>query len=223
MSQNISKERLKTLNCVLGLDCSKYQTSIDWRKVKIAGIEFAFVKITEGATGHEDNIYNVKNRVLEAQKNNVKIGYYHFARPGDIGDPKLDATAEITNIKNHLNVLPKSNFPIVLDVEDYSKSCILKDKAKNVNVFINTFLGAFDEVSILYSFRLFFDSNTNHTFGMNPLWIANYPKDPNKTLPTLPKGWTEWKIWQFTDKGKIDGYNGNIDLNVMKKDYFDLY
>ena len=33
----------------------------------------------------------------------------------------------------------------------------------------------------------------------------------------------DWKIWQFTDKGRIDGYNGDIDLNVMKKDYFDLY
>ncbi len=223
MSQNISKERLKALNCVLGLDCSKYQMSIDWGKVKVAGIEFAFVKITEGTTGHEDNVYNVKNRVLEAQKNNVKIGYYHFARPGDFNDPKLDALAEITNIKNHLNVLPKSEFPITLDIEEYAKNCILQGNAKNINVFVNTFLGAFNEVSIIYTSRLFFDPNSNHTFGMNPLWVAAYLNNPEISLPALPKGWTEWKIWQFTDKGKIDGYNGNIDLNVMKKDYFDLY
>lgn len=223
MSQNISKERLKALNCVLGFDCSKYQISIDWRKVKVAGIEFAFVKITEGTTGHEDNIYNVKNRVLEAQKNNIKIGYYHFARPGDIGDPKLDASAEILNIKNHLNILPKPEFPITLDIEEYAKNCILQGNAKNINVFINTFLGSFDEVSILYSYRAFLDSNSNHTFGTNPLWIAYYPSNPNKILPKLPLGWMDWKIWQFTDKGRIDGYNGDIDLNVMKKDYFDLY
>jgi lysozyme len=220
---NITKKRLQELNCVLGLDCSKYQENINWEQAKISGVEFAFIKITEGTTGHEDNIYNVYNRVIEAQKNNIKVGYYHFARPGNIKDPKIDAEEEILNIKKHLNVLPKAEFPIVLDTEEYAKNCILQGKTKNINTLINTFLGSFDEVSILYTYKVFFDSNTNNTFGMNPLWLAAYLNDPNKSLPTLPKGWNEWKIWQFTDKGQISGYNGNIDLNIMKKDYFDLY
>lgn len=81
MVANISQQRLQALNCVLGLDCSKYQVDINWNTAKAAGIDFAFVKITEGTTGHEDNLYNLKARVLSAQKNGVKVGYYHFARP----------------------------------------------------------------------------------------------------------------------------------------------
>lgn len=220
---NITKERLKELDCVLGLDCSKYQSNIDWSKAKTFGIDFAFIKITEGNTYSEDSIYDVKDRILEAQKNNVKIGYYHFARRGEVQDGVLDAKEEIINIQNHLKILPKSNFPIVIDVEAYAKDCILLGDSNNVNVFINTFLGAFNNVLIIYSYKLFLDENSNHTFGMNPLWIANYPNDPNKVLPTLPVGWNEWKIWQFTDKGRIDGYDQNIDLNVMKTEYFNLY
>ena len=78
---NISQQRLDNLNCVLGLDCSKWQPNITWSDAKTSGIQFAFVKITEGNTGHEDNLYNVKARILSAQQNGIKVGYYHFARP----------------------------------------------------------------------------------------------------------------------------------------------
>jgi GH25 family lysozyme M1 (1,4-beta-N-acetylmuramidase) len=56
-------------------------------------------------------------------------------------------------------------------------------------------------------------------FGKQPLWIAAYVNNPEVVLPKIPNGWTEWKIWQFADKGRIDGYVGDIDLNIMKKDY----
>jgi len=203
---------------VLGLDCSKYQKDINWTKVKSDDIQFAFIKITEGNSYSEDEVYNVKNRIITAQANNIKIGYYHFARPGDIIDPKQDANKEIENVKKHLAFLPSFNFPLTLDIEEYAKNCVLKGKELNINIFVNTFLDAFNEVTILYTGKYFFDPNSNHTFGMNPLWLAAYIKEP-----ILPKGWNEWKIWQFTDKGKINGIVGNVDLNWMKKDFFELY
>lgn len=217
---NISKIRLEELNCVLGLDCSKYQNNIDWKKAKASGIDFTFIKITEGTTGHEDSIYNIKNRGLEAKKNGIKIGYYHFARPGNIKDAKQDAFEEVENIKKHLKILPKAEFPIVLDVESIDTQ---QQNRNYLSIFINTFLGLFDDVTILYTYRCFFDVNTNHTFGTNPLWLASYVKNPEKDFPKIPLGWVDWKIWQFTDKGTIDGYSGPIDLNVMKREYFNLY
>jgi len=217
---NLSKKRLDDLDCVLGLDCSKYQKNINWEQAKASGIEFAFVKITEGTTGHEDNVYNVAARVVEAKKNGIKIGYYHFARPGNVKDPKQDAFEEVENIKKHLTILPKANFPITLDVEAIDTK---QQDEKYMSIFINTFLGLFDDVTILYTYRSFFNVNTNHTFGTNPLWIASYVKNPEKDLPNILLGWVNWKIWQFTDKGTIGGYSGPIDLNVMKKDYFNLY
>jgi lysozyme len=228
MVSTISKERLAALNCVLGLDCSKYQADITWSKAKAAGIDFAFVKITEGTTGHEDSIYNVRNRVLEAQKNNVKISYYHFCRPGDINNPEDDANAEITNIINHYNILPKPNFPLVLDVEAYANNIIWSDTEKidHMNKFITAFISGLKQRNIsviIYSYRSFINTNTNHSFGSNPLWEAAYLDDPENYQPAVPQGWSEWKIWQFTEKGLIDGYVGDIDLNIMKKDFFNKF
>ena len=67
------------------------------------------------------------------------------------------------------------------------------------------------------------ETNASPEFGENPLWIAAYLNNPELSLPTLPNGWTNWKIWQFTEQGQIGGYDGNIDLNIMKKDYFNQF
>jgi lysozyme len=226
MVSTISQQRLDSLNCVLGLDCSKYQKDITWSLAKAAGVQFAFVKITEGTTGHEDNIYNVKARVLDAQKNGVKIGYYHFARPGDVNSPEDDANAEVQNVLSHIGFLPTADLPLSLDVEAYANSVVWDNKVDHMNRFITTFIQKLNEKNIrviLYSYKSFLDTNSTPIFGTNPLWTAAYLNNPEINLPLIPLGWTEWKIWQFTEQGQINGYNGNIDLDIMKKDYYNLF
>lgn len=226
MVATISQQRLDNLNCVLGLDCSAYQKSIDWSLAKAAGIQFAFVKITEGQTGHEDNLYNVKNRVLSAQKNGVKVGYYHFARPGDVSVPEDDANAEVQNVLGHIGYLPTADLPLAFDVEAYAKNVIWDNKVDHMNRFVNTFIQAMAEHNvniIMYSYKSFLDTNASPDFGEYPLWIAAYLNNPEGSLPVVPVGWTEWKIWQFTEQGQIGGYTGNIDLNIMKTDYFNQF
>lgn len=226
MVTTISKERLQNLNCILGLDCSRYEKDITWSMVKSAGIQFAFVKITEGTTGHEDNIYNLNARILSALKNGVKIGYYHFARPGNVNLPEEDASDEVQNVLAHIGFLPKVTLPVVLDIEAYSITNIWDNKVDHMNKFINTFIQKLYEQNIkviIYSYKSFLDINASPIFGTNPLWIAAYLNNPEISLPNIPNGWSEWKIWQFTEKGQINGYIGNIDLNIMKKDYFNSF
>lgn len=226
MVSMLSQKRLQDLNCVLGLDCSKYQVNINWSQAKAFGIQFAFIKITEGTTGHEDNLYNLKARVLSAQQNGVKVGYYHFARPGNVNIPEDDANEEVQNILSHIGFLPKATLPLVLDIESYSDSNIWDNKIDHMNRFITTFINKLNEQNIrviFYSYKSFVDSNTTPIFGLQPLWIAAYLNTPETSQPAVPNGWNEWKIWQFTEKGQINGYVGDIDLNIMKKGYFDLF
>lgn len=222
----ISKKRIEELKCVLGLDCSKYQKDITWSNAKAAGIEFAYVKITEGTTLQEDDEYNIKARVISAQNNGVKVGYYHFARPGNVAEPESDATEEVNNAISVLKTLPKANLPFALDIESYSTNNIWDNKIDHMNRFIKTFIGGLEKENIpviIYSYKSFLDDNTTPMFGNYPLWVAGYPNNPEISLPSIPKGWNEWKIWQFTENGNIGGYVGEIDLNIMKKDYFNLF
>jgi len=228
MVTQISSSRLTSLNCVLGIDVSKYQNNVDWAKVKAAGVEFAMVKLTEGNTYFEGSVYNLKARVLEAKKNKVKVGYYHFARPGNFNAPQDDAKLEVKNITDHLVDFPEPDFPIILDLEAFSDQMVWDSKItkqQSLNNFVTTFVAELKNHqldTIFYSYKNFFDVNLpdNHIFGNYPLWIAQYLNNPENSLPSMPKGWSDWKIWQFTEQGKIDGINGNCDLNMMRKEFF---
>jgi len=59
-----------------------------------------------------------------------------------------------------------------------------------------------------------FNIPLNHALRHFPLWVAHY--NEFVTHPDLPKGWTDWEFWQFSDHG--DGYahgvgSKEIDMN----------
>ncbi|HSD89048.1 MAG TPA: GH25 family lysozyme, partial [Kofleriaceae bacterium] len=43
------------------------------------------------------------------------------------------------------------------------------------------------------------------------LWLAHY----TPACPAIPAPWLRWKIWQFTDTGRVDGIDGFVDLDVL--------
>jgi GH25 family lysozyme M1 (1,4-beta-N-acetylmuramidase) len=222
----ISKKRLDELNCVLGLDCSKFQKYIYWGVAKVMGIEFTYIKITEGSTYLESNYYDLKGRILSAQNSKIKVGYYHFCRMGNVQNPEDDAKSELDNVLSQLKVLPKAELPLALDLEAFSTTYVWDNKIEDMNRYITAFISGATQNNIpviLYSNKSFMDTNTTPIFGNNPLWVASYVNDIEVNSPVMPNGWDEWKIWQYTEKGNINSYYGNIDLDIMKKDYFNLF
>ncbi len=53
-----------------------------------------------------------------------------------------------------------------------------------------------------------------------PLWVAQYPENPeNVHAPmSMPSGWTEWIMWQYSEKGRTNGFLAN-DLNMASDKY----
>ena len=48
--------------------------------------------------------------------------------------------------------------------------------------------------------------------------------NPETDEPDTPKDWKNgWQAWQFTPAGSIKGVGGDVDLNVMKKDYINNF
>jgi len=53
-----------------------------------------------------------------------------------------------------------------------------------------------------------------------PLWLAAFGDNdgsvPNWTNgPTVPKPWARYDLWQYTDKGRIAGIDGTVDMNLI--------
>jgi lysozyme len=205
-------------NYILGLDCSRYQPSIDWEKAKADGIQFAYVKITEGINHYQGNYYNLKARLQEIKKHGIKLGYYHFCKPGLTIIPAENAKQEAQNFLRHLTDLPESDLPLVLDIEEYNNPNQWSSGGMGLTDYMQSFIKELPKEVIIYTNCWIWTDKDN--FKLYPLWWPDYS---NMTFGkiNIPVGWTDWTIWQFTDKGEIDGVEGNVDLNWMKKEYFD--
>lgn len=69
----------------------------------------------------------------------------------------------------------------------------------------------------LYSYKPFLEANlpANHTLGTMKLWIAGYPNVfTAASKPPIPRGWSNAWLWQYTEKGRVNGINTNVDFST---------
>ena len=67
----------------------------------------------------------------------------------------------------------------------------------------------------IYSYPHFAKNHlTKEVRNKNEFWIADY-KAKNYSGYTD----TDFDVWQYAHTGRVNGYNGNIDKNVLYRDY----
>jgi lysozyme len=186
-----------------GIDVSRHQGTINWEKALLTKLDyqplsFAIVKATEG-TNHIDIKFNQNWSALEKAK--ISKGAYHFFRPSK--KPEEQANNYISNVK-----LKKGDLPPLIDVEvtDSVENKILRDRLKK---FLQILEHHYKVKPIIYTMPGFYNGHLKSEFSKYPFWIAHYQTDKPRFNENL------WKIWQYTDKGRIEGINTKIDLNVF--------
>ena len=99
----------KSVYPVRGVDVSHYQGDIDWKVLSGEGIDFAFIKATEGSAFIDDKFsYNF----TEAQKCDIAVGAYHFFSVDSAGKEQAQNFTETVNAHNGM-------LPPVIDIEFY--------------------------------------------------------------------------------------------------------
>jgi lysozyme len=206
-----------TENLIYGIDVSHNNGTINWPKVKLSDplISFAYIKATQGV-GYKDpaNLLNANG----AQAAGIKFGYYHFASLNNSVDVANDAISEANWFDQTLKTLPPATLMPVLDIETNEKQL----NTQQVQLWIVSFCARMNDLGhknlMLYSYKPFFDDNLPaiHPFGNIPLWLAQYR---NVAAPSLPHGWTNFTVWQFSAKGKVNGISGDCDMNKTTADF----
>ena len=107
--------------------------------------------------------------------------------------------------------LAPGDLPPVIDVESVdgkAASVVLK----GVGVWLEAVEQALGRKPLIYTGSSFWSRTIGGSdrFSSYDLWVAQYTARP---APTVPKGFGSYRFWQFTQTGKIDGINGNVDLN----------
>ena len=203
---------------VKGVDVSEYQGEVDWDKIKEQNIDFAFIKATEGSKG-KDNSFD-KN--YEKLKNmDMLLGLYHFFSFESLGEEQADNYIKVVgNIENDENLM----LPII-DIEYYSYYKKVKPNKEWVTKELQKMLDKLEKTyrvkPIIYTTMEFYQEYIEGEFLEYDIWIRNI-----LTKPDLEN--REWKFWQYTGRGRLEGYNGEeefIDLNVFNgsKEDFENY
>ena len=207
---------------VPGIDVSYWNAGIDWPKVRAAGQRYVFAKATEGDF-YSDPTFDDNWR--GAKTAGLLRGAYHFFRSNV--DPKKQATRFIDYVKS---MNDNGELPPVLDLETNDGQT--KDKViARVKTWLDLVEAAFNKKPIIYSGQYFLQDYLSEAGGGPPAWAKDYPlwlaQYPNVYVeglqPTLPRGWFKWTFWQYSDKGRVNGINARVDLNVFNGNLEDFY
>ncbi len=182
---------------ITGIDVSKYQGKIDFKKVKAAGIHYVFVRATEGIT-YQDAF--IKQNIEEAREAGLVIGAYHFYETDD------DPVSQLNNFTSMVT-LQAGDLPPVVDIEKLHDNDQI-DLTQNIQTYLNGLERHYKIKPIIYSGKNFANKYIT-TFSDYPLWLAEY----QSLYPTLPQGWDKWTFWQYSQTGKVDGVIGDVDVN----------
>ena len=207
-----------------GIDVSSHNGTIDFKKVREAGVRYAWIKITEGTT-HQNPGFQKK--FDDARDAGIIVGAYHFGRPDTYAGDSRDWEKEADNFLLQLEKagLETGDMVPMLDVENGVKT----DDSYNCEWYLNWLykVGCETKVKpIVYTARWAWqlyvmkaEKELQNKIASYPLWLASYNSgvEPERTT-TL---WDEWDVWQWTGSGAVPGIRGDCDQNWMAGEQLD--
>lgn len=215
-----------------GIDVSKWQGDIDWKRIKSNGIEFAIIRVAfrsseDGSLGTDE--YAIRN-IQEAKKAGLKIGAYIFSQAATVQEAEEEADY-ILNILDGYYL----DLPIVMDYEfrdgprgrlydalkyDYSNEAERTQKKQQATDAINAFCNRikskgytamlYANVSMLNNYMF-----TPKVYNTNYIWVARY-NDRVSTASITYSG--KYDFWQYS--GEINGYNYGTQSNSLDGDFW---
>jgi lysozyme len=189
---------------VYGIDVSHHQKQIDWPQLKDGKARFVYIKSTEGATFRDPRFIENWNG---AQQAGLTPGAYHFFTFCRSGADQAD------NFLAVFNKVKGMHLPIALDVELVG-NCPKRPTPDELAIELNSFITKVKAQTgchmLFYTTPAFYDSYLAGHFDTYPLWLQSFKKKPKL------KSNHSWRIWQFSNQGRVDGIQALVDLNAFK-------
>lgn len=182
---------------VRGIDVSAHNGEIDMRKVKDSGMDFVFIKATEG--GDFKDAFFTRN-YRNAAEAGLKKGIYHFFRFDRDG---------VEQANNLLRALAgrRPELGLVIDVEKTGNPDSIPPE-----IVIHRLTEMVDYLNLLGHRVMFYTNRDGYydylaeTFPGHPLWICSFSENPINA---------EWTFWQHNHRGEVDGVKGDVDMNAF--------
>lgn len=201
------------MDLVHGVDVSMFEPNVDWRILRSQGFRFALIRATS-STGFVDPKF--AEHWAGAREAGILRGAYHYLFGGL--DAKKQAELFIKTVGTD-----KGELPPIVDLEDaFNEDVPNKKLIKTCKAFLDIIEKEFDHTPMVYSRRTYLEPRVSIN-GKAPdwakdyhLWVAQYPFEfnpdtmPNVNMPRQPKGWSNWKFWQYSETAIVGGVTDEI-------------
>lgn len=187
---------------VQGIDVSHHQGRIAWNLLPRQGVDFAYIKASEGGD-FRDRLFATNWR--GARNAGVRRGAYHFftlCRPG------ADQAANfIAAVPQDANALPPA-----VDLEHLG-NCARRVDVDAFHIELDAFIrrveAHYGKRVLLYLTAEFDEAYRVSARVDRPLWLRSLVRQPNF-------GARRWRLWQVSNFRKLRGIDGRVDWNVMR-------
>ena len=198
-------------NVNFGIDVSKYQSNIDWNKVKKAGVNFVIIRI--GYRGYGASGTLVKDPMFEehftnARNAGLKVGVYFFTQ----AVTEDEAREEAQGCNWALNGR-KLDYPIYYDTEASTSpngtgradGLGKEDRTKCAIAFCEEVKSLGYKPGVYASTTWFRKRVDLDALRKYTIWNAHYGVSSSPI---------DCDMWQGTEKARINGYSGELDANI---------
>jgi lysozyme len=186
---------------VIGVDVSRHQGAIDWRMLAGSGVNFAYIKATEGAAFRDSHF---AANWSESAIAGVPRGAYHFLTQCRTGADQA---------QNFIATVPRDPqaLPHVVDAEHMGpcrNGPAVADVAQEIETFLMLVEAHYGRRPIIYTTFEFHDAYLQGRFAGERFWLRSILLPPQF-------GTRSWVIWQYHNRGRRPGIAGEVDLNAF--------
>ncbi len=192
-----------------GIDVSLYQGAIDWKKVAEDGVTFTFIRAGYRGYGQKGTLVtdeSAKANLQGANDAGIKTGVYFFTQAVNDAEILEEAQLVLDLIKPY-----RIDCPVVIDVEKTAEDGRMnqldaQERTRLVKLFCDTIKAAGYRPMVYHNLEmgaLMLDLEQLEEYDK---WFAYY-----KVEMYYPYA---YKIWQYSNKGSVQGIKGDVDLNI---------
>ena len=204
-SFNAVYNKFKSSNTMIGLDISKWQEEIDFKKLKSSGVEFIMIKIG-GQNKIKGNFIEdpkFEDNIKGALANNIRVGVYFYSYATSVIEARKQARWVIKKVKDY-----DLSLPIAFDWENWTNYKKFHLSFNSLNKIAKSFINEVksnDYDAILYSSKYYLE-NIWYEDDYDK-WLAYYTENNDYKKDYL--------LWQMCNNGKINGIKGYVDIDIM--------
>lgn len=185
---------------IKGIDVSHHQGTIDWSKVKADEVDFAIVRAGYGTNGKDTQF---ENNYLGCKKYGIPVGAYLYSYA-------TSAAKALEEAKFFVQLLQGKEFdlPVFLDIEE--KAAFTSGHSSEI---VDTFCSYLESKGFyvgVYCSKSYLNAYLPNVTSRWAGWVAQWADKCTYNQPYI--------MWQYTDKGRVNGINGYVDRDQFASD-----